>query len=99
MPLSIDDVRRLAELARISFSEDELMRFKTELDHILSFVDRLAKVDTRDVPEMSGTAREQFRPDEASAADDVTRELILSNFPDRLGDLLRVPAVFEKPKG
>ncbi len=99
MPLHVDDVRRLAELARIQFADDELERFKTELDHILGFVDRLAKIDTARVPETSAEAGENFRPDEPSAIDDVTRELILSNFPDRLHNLLRVPAVFDKPKG
>jgi len=99
MALKIEDVKRLAELARISFDDAELEQFKTELDKILGFVDRLAKVDTKNIPETASDARERFRSDEPSAIDDVTRELIVSNFPDRLGDLLRVPAVFEKPKG
>jgi hypothetical protein len=34
-----------------------------------------------------------------SECDEVTRELILANFPSRKGNLLSVPAVFEKAKG
>jgi hypothetical protein len=42
---------------------------------------------------------EGWRTDEALPGDDATRELILSNFPSRKGDLLATPGVFEKPKG
>ncbi|MFA6503925.1 MAG: hypothetical protein WCT54_03180 [Patescibacteria group bacterium] len=39
-----------------------------------------------------------WREDVAFEADEATRELILTNFPERAGDLLAAPGVFEVPK-
>ena len=100
MALTTEDVKRLAELARLELSEDEMENRRQEIERILNYVDRLAAVDTTGVPEAEGSALLQpLRADVSLGRDEAARELILSNFPDRLGDALRVPAVFEKPKG
>jgi aspartyl-tRNA(Asn)/glutamyl-tRNA(Gln) amidotransferase subunit C len=100
MALTTEDVKRLAELARLELSDDELETRRGEIERILNYVDRLAKVDTAGVPETEGALLLQpLRADVSTETDQAVRELILSNFPDRLGDALRVPAVFEKPKG
>jgi aspartyl-tRNA(Asn)/glutamyl-tRNA(Gln) amidotransferase subunit C len=101
MSLSREDTAALGQLARIALSEEELARAEKELDSVLGFVDRLQKVDTTDVEEAGAPPVEamSFRPDEALACDAVGRELILKNFPARQEDLLKVPGVFEKPKG
>lgn len=89
----------MADLARLSVSEEEMEQAREELGSILGFVDRLKEVDTKDVEPMSMPARTEWREDSALPCDEVARELILSNFPERNGDLLRTPGVFEKPKG
>jgi aspartyl-tRNA(Asn)/glutamyl-tRNA(Gln) amidotransferase subunit C len=101
MSLSREDVAALGQLARIALSEEELVRAEKELDGILGFVDRLQKVDTKDVEEASPPPVEamSFRADEVLSCDALGRELILKNFPARQEDLLKVPGVFEKPKG
>jgi aspartyl-tRNA(Asn)/glutamyl-tRNA(Gln) amidotransferase subunit C len=43
--LTRDDVLKLASLARISLSEDEVEEFSGELTAILQYVDQLATVD------------------------------------------------------
>lgn len=100
MTFSTEDIRRLAELSRLEVKEEELGKRSDELERILGYVDRLAKIDTTGVPE-GGTAphRDAWRPDVAFPVDDVTRDQLIHNFPDRQGQALRVPAVFEKPKG
>ena len=100
MPLSKDDVKRLGELARLELSEGEVGKAQDELERILGYVGRLSAVDTSGIVEDEGTGFEPtLRQDVVSASEPATREAILSNFPDRLGDLMRVPAVFEHPKG
>jgi len=44
-------------------------------------------------------ARIEWRPDVELPCDHAAREIILSNFPERVGDLLKTPGVFDKPKG
>ncbi|MFA5935686.1 MAG: Asp-tRNA(Asn)/Glu-tRNA(Gln) amidotransferase subunit GatC [Patescibacteria group bacterium] len=100
MSLTREDVKRLADLARLNMPEEELARAEKELDAVLGYVDRLQKVQTENVEPHTMPARaEGWRTDADLSCDDLTRELILSNFPSRKGDLLSVPPVFDKPKG
>ncbi|MCC7522819.1 Asp-tRNA(Asn)/Glu-tRNA(Gln) amidotransferase subunit GatC [Candidatus Uhrbacteria bacterium] len=101
MALSREDVKRLAELSRLALTEEEMERMEQTLDPVLEYVGRLAKLDTSGVPEAEewSDALPPLRADEAHRASPETRKAILSNFPDKAGDALRVPGVFEKPKG
>lgn len=78
------------------------------LDRILGYVDRLAEVDLTapstdglSVPETEAqpVGADRLRRDDPVPVDPEFRRAVLSNFPDRQGDLLRVPGVFEHPKG
>jgi aspartyl-tRNA(Asn)/glutamyl-tRNA(Gln) amidotransferase subunit C len=100
MSLSREDVLHLADLARLQLSEDEIASAQNDLGNILNFIDQLKEVDTDGVEPMTMPARaEGWREDVAVPVDESVRELILSNFPKRKGDLLATPGVFEKPKG
>ncbi len=100
MPLTKQEVSALAHLARIALDEDEVVRAEKELDGILGYVDRLQKVDTRGVEEASAPAVQAiaFREDVAIPCGDVARGLIIADFPAKQNDLLKAPAVFERPK-
>jgi aspartyl-tRNA(Asn)/glutamyl-tRNA(Gln) amidotransferase subunit C len=101
MPLTRDEVKRLAELSRLELGADELERMERTLDPILGYVGRLSKVKTEGVPETEDepVSVERLREDRAVAIPKDEREAILSNFPEHMGDLLKVPGVFENPKG
>jgi len=98
MPLSRKDIDRLADLARLDLPVDQAEKLRGELDRILKYVDRLQKIKTEGVAETSTAAQETLRSDAAFPVDEEERELILSDFPERAGDALQTPAVFEKPK-
>lgn len=100
MALTREEVERLADLARLALTEEELANAEQELGRVLEYVGRLSDVDTSGIPETEpGQERATWRKDVAIPCDDYGRELIVSGFPERLGDLLKVPAVFENPKG
>ena len=100
MSLSREDVLHLADLSRLAVSEDEITAMQGSLGSVLGFIDRLQDVDTEGVEPMSMPEKaEGWREDASRPTDAATRELILSNFPSRKGDLLATPGVFEKPKG
>jgi aspartyl-tRNA(Asn)/glutamyl-tRNA(Gln) amidotransferase subunit C len=52
MPVSRDDVRRIAGLARVGVPEERIDALVAELSGILSHMDVLAKVDTRAVDDV-----------------------------------------------
>ncbi len=100
MSISREDVERLKTLARLAMDEEETKRMEGQLDRILGYVDRLAEVDTAGVPESDPVAFAHGpREDAAHPSESATRRQIIENFPDALADALRVPAVFENPKG
>ncbi len=99
MSISRDDVKKLADLARLNFSENEIETMQNDLVSVLDFVACLQRVDTTGVPPMTMPATGEWRNDVAFPCDDVAREILLSNFPSRKGNLLATPGVFERPKG
>jgi aspartyl-tRNA(Asn)/glutamyl-tRNA(Gln) amidotransferase subunit C len=53
MALSREDVRHVARLARLDFSDDEEARMADEMSQILDYVEKLDELDTSGVPPMS----------------------------------------------
>ena len=100
MALTREEVSKIAHLARIGFSEEELDRVGKDLSGILEFVDQLQRVDTEGVPEAAAplVSANLFRADVAESCSDDVRGLIAENFPESQQGLLRAPAVFERPK-
>lgn len=98
MELSREDVLHLADLARIQVEEGEIESLRTQISSILGYVDRLAKVDVSQVEQGMGEVREELAADISVLTDSNTRKALVQGFPDHLGDLLRVPGVFEHPK-
>jgi len=53
MSLSIDDVRHVANLARLALDDDELEQLRDELSRILGYAEQIGDVATADVPPTS----------------------------------------------
>ncbi len=49
MAFSIDEVKKIADLARIDFSEAEMEQMSKELDAIVHYVEQLRSVDTEGI--------------------------------------------------
>jgi len=85
-------VLHVARLARLELTEDEVERFREQLDAILEAVGKVAELDLTDVEptahplELANVwADDEPRPS-------LTPDEALANAPDRSGDLFRVPA-------
>lgn len=53
MSLSIDDVRRVAKLARIGLTQDEAVAMQQQLHLIFDLIETMRTVDTRDIEPMA----------------------------------------------
>jgi aspartyl-tRNA(Asn)/glutamyl-tRNA(Gln) amidotransferase subunit C len=93
--LSLDQVRKVAKLARLDMSEPDLAAMQQQLSAILAYVDQLAELNTDGVEPMAHPLPVQnvFRPDEPAPSLPVSEAL--RNAPDRAGDYFAVPAVFD----
>lgn len=97
MSLQRSDIEHIAALARVGLQEAEIEGMAKDLSSILSYVDQLQQVDTSGVEyeyQVKGLEN-SVRADEVVSASDEERAQILADMPDRAGDLLRVPGVFE----
>jgi aspartyl-tRNA(Asn)/glutamyl-tRNA(Gln) amidotransferase subunit C len=95
MSLSVDEVRKVAKLARLELAEADLPRMADQLNRILGYVDQLQRVDTAGVEPMAHPlpVHNVFRDDEPAPS--LPADEALSNAPTRTGDYFGVPAVFD----
>lgn len=95
MTLSRDQVAHIAMLARLRLDDEELERYREQLDAILAHVDRLQQVDTSEVAETAqvGDLVNAWRDDVRT--DCLPAEVALANAPRRRGDHFEVGAIQE----
>ena len=93
--LSREEVLRIARLARVGLTEEEIDRLSEQLSNILESFEVLQQVDTAGVPPMAqpNTLRNVLKADEARPS--LPQDEVLANAPCKEGDFFRVRAVLE----
>jgi aspartyl-tRNA(Asn)/glutamyl-tRNA(Gln) amidotransferase subunit C len=92
-PLSREDVQKVALLARLDLTEEELDRFTAELQQIIGYVDQLGEVDTANVEPMVHAMELANVFAEDRVRQSLPREDTLANAPRHNGVAFLVPAV------
>ncbi len=95
MPLSLEEVRRIAELARIGISDAEAQAVQAQLNSIFELIGRMKKVDTEGVEPMSHGQDLELRLRQDIVTERDQREQFLSLAPEREHGLYLVPKVIE----
>jgi aspartyl-tRNA(Asn)/glutamyl-tRNA(Gln) amidotransferase subunit C len=95
MSLSLDDVKRIANLARIEVGEHEANTALVQLTGIFSLIQQMQTVDTSAIEPMSHAqdVLQRLRPDVVTEIDQ--RELFQSVAPQVEAGLYLVPKVIE----
>jgi aspartyl-tRNA(Asn)/glutamyl-tRNA(Gln) amidotransferase subunit C len=93
MSLTRQDVERVAQLARLRFSEPELDALTRQLGQVITYVEQLSEPDTASVEPMAQAVElsSVFREDEPRPS--LTREQALANAPHADGECFLVPPV------
>lgn len=95
MSISLDEVARIAKLARLKFTDDEKQKLQTELSAILAYVDQLKKIEgkapTVEITEEDGL--NLMRDDVAEMT--IEPEEFLKQAPARDGNFIKVKSVLE----
>ncbi len=101
MKISREDVLRVAELAHLELSAEEVETFRGQLDEILTYMEKLNELDTASVEPMA-----QVLSAEASAGNPALREDkeiacnvakdVLAGAPDPSPPFFRVPKVVDR---
>lgn len=93
--ITTDDVKHVANLARLEFSEEETQQFTHQLARILDYIGKLNELDTTDVPPTSHVLpiRNVVKEDVAKPSYD--RALVLATAPAAEEGHFEVPQVIE----
>ena len=95
MSLSHDDVEKIAHLARLAISEEDIPDYASDLSNILSLVEQMDAVDTDAVSPMAHPLDmvQRLRADVVTEVDQ--REQLQKNAPSVEDGLFLVPQVIE----
>lgn len=97
MSLTREEVRHVAQLARITLTSQEEDLFTQQLSSIVEYINQLKEVDVKNneygyqVEGLENVKQE----DEILVQNEETRKRLLDAMPDRAGDLLKVKGVFD----
>jgi len=91
--ISSDDVRHVARLAELEFSDGEILKITPQLDKILEHVARVSAVDTDGIQPTSHAVdiKNVFRDD--TVEDSISQEEALKNAPEEENDGFSVPRI------
>mgnify|MGYP001163248306 CR=1 FL=1 len=95
MPISRDDVKHIAHLARLGLTEEEISHFQGQLESILEYVDKLKTVDVSRVEPMTHVLdlKNVYRKD--SVMPSIDPQTVLKIAPAAQGQFYEVPKVIE----
>jgi aspartyl-tRNA(Asn)/glutamyl-tRNA(Gln) amidotransferase subunit C len=97
MPVTESEIAKIAQLAHLEITQEELQAFTPQISEIVAYVEQLNELDTSNVePAMGGLTAEGERTD--VARDDVIRpslgqEKALEQAPDPAYGYFRVPKI------
>lgn len=93
MELTRDQVRHVAELAKLKLTDAEVVLFQQQLSAILEYAARLEELDTAAISPTASILPLQnvMRPD--IPRDSCPRDAMLRNAPDTEGEFIRTKAV------
>ena len=98
MKIKEEEVKKIAELAKLELSDDEVLQYSDQLSEILKYIEMIKKLDLPADASMMAHASGSLnvmRADEVEGCPEDTRQRIIEAFPNREGDLLESPTVFE----
>ena len=96
MNIDIATVERVAQLAKLSFSDEEKEKVREEMTKIVSFIEKMNELDTENVEPLIFMSDEINPIREDVARIDISKEEILKNAPQKDSDYFKVPKFLER---
>lgn len=93
--VSFKDIKKVADLARISLSKAENKKFCSEIDSVLEYFKDLGKVNIKNyqIFDHYDQKYNDFRQDTVKESLDDEKETMIRSFPQKSGKYLKVKAV------
>ena len=94
--ITLKEVEHVARLARLDLSDAEKERMRSQLDAILTYIDKLRQLNTDNVEPTSHAIPMVNVMREDAVRPCLSTEEMLANAPEREGDFVRVPRIIEE---
>ncbi len=94
--ITLGEIKKVANLARLQLSEKELETFTVQLEKILDYVDHLQQVDTKNVTPTTRAVEVVNVLREDLSVQTSVREELLNQSPQREGDFYKVPKILSE---
>ncbi len=92
--ITIPEIEKLAQLARIKLDPAEKEGLTKEMDSILAYVDQIKEATVNvDYTPIPGAVSNVFRPDVARTISPEDRERLMNEAPDREGEFIAVKKI------
>jgi aspartyl-tRNA(Asn)/glutamyl-tRNA(Gln) amidotransferase subunit C len=95
MSVTFEQVRHIANLARLAMSDEEIEAMVPEFNNILGWVEQLGEVNTDGVEPLTAVIENRLRLREDAVTEGDCREHILANAPAAEHGFFAVPKVIE----
>ncbi len=95
MSLDKDTVRKVATLARLKVTEQELDKYVPQLNNIMGFIEQLSEVNTDNVEPLPSPVNIPLRLREDKVSDGGNPAAVLGNAPEEMESFYVVPKVVE----
>ena len=95
MSLTLEDIRRIAHLARIRIDADEAARYQAQLNDILHLIEQMQAIDTQGIEPMAHACDVYQRLREDVVTEANRREVFQAVAPQVEDGLYLVPKVIE----
>lgn len=90
------DVSHVAKLANLPLTEKEKEKFEKQLNDILSYIEKLNEVDTKNIDPTSQVTGLENVTREDNASPSLSQEEVLQNTPKKHNGFFKVKAIFEE---
>ena len=95
MPIDKNQVKKVAKLSRISLEDNKIDSLSKDLDSILTFVEKLNELDTKEIKTLKSIADKTLEARNDIVDDGKIKDDILKNSPEKNEDFLIVPKLIE----
>ena len=94
--ISEQEVKKIAELSRLSLTNEELKKRTKDMNNILDYMDTLNEIDTEDVEELYNVHDMNNSLREDNYESSLDKKDVLANSPNSNSDYIEVPLTVKK---
>ena len=94
--VSEQEVKKIAELSRLSLTNEELKKRTKDMNNILDYMDKLNEIDTENVEELYNVHDMNNSLREDNYESSLDKKDVLANSPNSNSDYIEVPLTVKK---